>query len=186
MIEINSISRIHGPNPPGLAMVIAILADQIISMPEYFPDGTLSEDPVIAEGSQVYAFFVSDIGGEHDQDIRRDTCQHSLEFQYATPEDDGDELARTFRGREFVLITTNLRGIRKIAGTKEHPLQLRTRKSTGGVSGFYGYRLQFSGVTLWPAPRFEGELAAGAIPVPQADPQMMDFSPFDFSNYDFY
>lgn len=184
--EIKPVPRIHGPNPPGLALVIVLFADQLLSTPEYFPAGKVDQDPVILEGSTAYAFFVSDMDASHDQDAKPGIYEQGIEFQYAAPEVEADDIFEQFHNREFVLLTTSLLGARKMIGTKEHPLSCRIRKSTGGQSGFYGYRLQFSGITLWPAPKFEGQLAAGTIPVPPADPQMIDFSQFDFSNYDFY
>lgn len=189
-IQLKPVPRLHGPNPPGLALIIVLFADQIISMPEFFPDGQLSQDPVLIEGTEPLVFYVGDLEAEHEEDARRRPegmqYEQQLEFMYAAPEAEGDATFRQFFNRDFVLICTNLRGQRKCIGTKEHPLQCRIQKSTGGQSGMYGYRISFAGTTLFPVPDFTGQLASGELPPPPAESQMFDFSAADFSNTDFY
>lgn len=180
--------KIAGPNPPGLVMLIAFFADSIISMDEIH-GGVVVTDPVLAEGSTAYAFFCSELGASHDQNQQLSEAgtlyRHQVGLNYASPEEQADELFRNWQNREFVLITTNYFGRRHLVGSKENPMLCNIAKSTGGESGIFGYKLSFSGDTYRAAPRFTGNFASAPVINPPVV-TTIDFSEFDFNTQDFY
>jgi hypothetical protein len=188
-VTITAVPKIAGPNPPGLVLVIVLFADQIISMEEIHFNGRLAANPVLLEGTNVYAFFTSELGASYDCTPKRgdagEIYDHQVNMNYVSPEDLADPVFRKFKNREFILLTMNMHGRRHLIGTKEQPLRCSIKKSTGSDSGMYGYKIDFQGETYYPAPLFIGDFAAGTIQPPTIE-QMQDFSPFDFSNLDFY
>lgn len=185
-----AVPKIAGPNPPGLVMALVIFADQLISMEEYLISGQLADNPVLVEGSDVYAFFTSELGASYSHQIEQGNSgelhKHTIGINYASPEELADPIFRRFRHREFVLLITNYFGRRYLVGTKEMPLKCQVSKSTGSDSGIYGYKLDFQGETYFPAPRFTGDFATGQVIIPEQPAQMIDFSEFDFTNMDWY
>ncbi|AHM62297.1 hypothetical protein D770_20240 [Flammeovirgaceae bacterium 311] len=189
-VIVKAAPRTVGPNPPGLAMVIPIPADQIISMPEYVPNGELDDDLLVLNDATVHAFWVHDLGGEFEERLRVNSAggyyDVSVEFLHVGPEAESDAIFRPWKGREFCLLATTNQGKRLLIGSKERPLQVEIRKTTGSLSGLYGYRLSFQGEQLWPAPRMIGEFVGGNPEVPPAEQQMIDWSEYDFTYMDFY
>jgi hypothetical protein len=189
-IQIQAVPRLHGPNIPGLAAMLVIPADALISMPEYFPDGELAEDPLMLDTATAYMFWLSDLSAEYGSRQRKDKAgpyyELEAEFGYAGPEEQLDAIMTKLRGRYSVLIAYTQQGKRILLGTKERPLRADIRKSSGSLSGLHGYRLSFAGQSLWAPPRFTGELAGGTITEPPVQQQMIDWSEFDFTNLDWY
>jgi hypothetical protein len=189
-INILPVAKQAGPNPPGLVLVLAIFADTVIGMEEIVPSGVLSKNPVLLDGSDVYAFFTADLGAGYDQASKDGPAgmvyDHQVSVNYVSPEDLADPIFRKFKNSEFVLLCTNMYGRRHLVGTREQPLKCSIKKSTGSDNGMYGYKLDFSGQTYFPAPRFTGDFAAGQIIQPPSVDTMIDFSEFDFTNIDFY
>lgn len=187
-MEIKAVKRVFGANVPGLASALLIPADKIVSMPDWWWNGEISEDPVIEESSTSWLFWLSDLGGEIETRERLGSSgtrfETEISFPYVSPASERavfDQL----RGRPCVILATTLQGNRILAGSKDRPLLPDIRRSTGNLSGLYGYRCSFSGISLLPPAAFTGTLAAGNFP-PAVEFQMNDFHPADFSNFDFY
>lgn len=187
-MEIKAVKRVHGANTPGLASALIIPADVIISMPDWWWNSKVEEDPVILEGSTCWLFWISDLGGEIETRERNGGSgtryETEISFPYVAPASER-AVFDSLRGRPCVIIATTLQGQRLMAGTKDRPLIPDIRRSTGSLSGLYGYRCSFSGLSLLPPPDFTGELAGGTEPQP-VEFEMNDFHPQDFSNFDFY
>lgn len=187
-INIRPIKRLHGPNPGGLASILLLPADKIISTAEWWWNGEVNEDPVLEEGTECPLFWVSDLGGELEvnEKITQAGPGYELqaEFPYIAPASERASMG-ALRGRPCVLLTTNLQGERHLVGTKDRPLLPDIRRSSGSISGMYGYRFRYYGMSLLTPPLYTGELAGGIVEQPQ-EPAMKDFSSLDFSHYDFY
>lgn len=183
--------RLRGPNPPGLVQVLLIPADAVQDMPVWLPGTTLAVDIPIDDSKPSYAFFVADIGGEFATRQRLRTegpgVELEAEFNYIGLPESLDPIFSTLAGREALLVATTHTGAAYLLGTKERPLSIEVRKSTGSIGGMYGYSLRLKGIALQAPPLFTGTLSGTPVvvtPPPTAENQ--DFSKYDFTHYDFY
>jgi hypothetical protein len=190
MINVLLLNTPSGANPPGLVEVNIALADKVISIPDVNDNHEIISNLVLEEGASLYRFFTASLDASYDG-VSKDSpdgefFDHGVSFPYPQISPKIHKFLKKFdKTRELILIIKDLHLNSWLIGTKDFPIFRKVKESTGGDSGFNGYKLDFNGSTPDRALYFTGELIV-TNPSEDDSVTMVEFDELDFSDIDFY
>lgn len=128
-MEVIDIGELYGPNPPGLARIYVLFADQV----------TATEPLAIAEGATAYMLFSPDLDAKYDYSLKpAEAFDISLSIDYPGDSATLYFISKHYAKRQFILIAQLLSGEYMQLGTLDFPLNCK-------MSGTNTLRVEFSG-----------------------------------------